>query len=173
MIPELYPTNHDDFYLKIYKNPKEPGTWTTVKVEIWQHSTEKQVGEYERNYSFLDTFWVFDFKGETYVLYSKQYTATRVLKFVDGEFVDWCGEENSTFGFCPVDFFVPVVTNWNSEDLENVTLDFGFVAGCVWVAGEDPPGDIFLRPPRRHDHDDAVGREARASRRSKPIPVLF
>lgn len=131
---ELYQTNHADFYLKLYRlSPAK--TWTKLRVEIWQYSTQQKIGEYERNYSFLNTFWVFECKNELYALYAKNYTATRVLKLIDGLFIDWCGEEVSSYGFCPIDFFVPTATNWDKEDCPEEQLDFGFVAGCIW--GDD------------------------------------
>ncbi len=74
--------------------------------------TDKQIGEYTRNYSSLmRTFHPFQMCGNTgstpawYALYSKDYTSTRIMKLPSCE--DIGGEEGDSFGFCPVDFWVP------------------------------------------------------------------
>lgn len=149
---------------KIIVSDKEngPGYWNYKKVDIVDcHSKNLSViGSYTRNYpSFAtNTFYPFYQDNEWYALYSSEYTATRVCKLTD-KFEDWCGEENSSSGFCPVEFYVPRIATIkfsdleddiyevyedNSKDfdnlLENEILDikyssFGFVAGCIW--GDD------------------------------------
>ena len=92
-------------------------------VEIYHnHYTLEKIGEYFRNYdSLFNTFYPFVLDGKNYALYSKCYTATRVMSLPDCK--DLGGEESHSFGFCPVDYYVPQGCN------------FGFVAGCVW--GDD------------------------------------
>lgn len=93
-----------------------------------------QVGSYVRNYSALyHTFYPFQQNGKWYALYSKDYTATRVMTLPDC--VDIAGEEFHTFGFCPVDFYVPSAEDKKRGDVGALAGTFGFVAGCVW--GDD------------------------------------
>lgn len=118
------------------------GYWQYQKIGIFQD--DKQIGEYIRNYSsFMNTFHPFKFRDKWYALYSKDYTATRVMSLPDCK--DLGGEERDTFGFCPVDYYVP----FDNKDIlgvvglaesENKTIkfepgSFGFIAGCIW--GDD------------------------------------
>jgi hypothetical protein len=98
--------------------------------------------------------------GEWYALYSANYTATRVMKLNETGIEDWCGEDASPGGFCPVEYYIPryhkyravdnfeyIVTDSNEfttleefeSDNEHVieygNLKFGFLCGCVW--GDD------------------------------------
>lgn len=81
--------------------------WNYNDIEVFKDGVS--IGGYERSYSSFATTTFYPFQasdGEWYALYSKDYTATRVAKLGD-TFEDWCGEEGSGFGFCPVEFFVP------------------------------------------------------------------
>src|SRR5262249_41440812 len=67
---------------------------------------EEQIGEYVRNYpNFFDTFFPFEKDGKDYALYSTDYTATRVMELPSCR--DIGGEEPSSGGFCPVEYYVP------------------------------------------------------------------
>ena len=83
------------------------GTWDSTKISIFRDDI--LIGEYLRNYSAhgTDTFYPFLINDEWYALYSACYTATRVMKLHSDRIEDWCGEEDSTSGFCPVDFYIP------------------------------------------------------------------
>lgn len=112
----------------------KPGCWKHSKVGIFEG--DKQIGEYIRNYH--GEMWHPFYKhGKWYALYSKEYTATRVMSLPDCK--DLGGEENSAYGFCPVDYFVP----WTEYDLlEEGNVRWGFVAGCVW--GDDSTWKIQM-----------------------------
>lgn len=129
--------------------------WNTLRVGVFED--ERQIGEYERNYHTLyNTFFPFEQEGEWYALYSRKYTATRLMKLPSCE--DIGGEEPSGAGFCPVDYHVPkyalgemktenkrIVIEYTEREALNVDKSklisgilyrpFGFVAGCVW--GDD------------------------------------
>lgn len=134
--------------------------WGHCIVHIFEDN--KKIGQYERNYRFLKTFYPFQHDGEWYALYSKCYTATRVMKLPSCE--DWCGEEISGGGFCPVEYYVPYSmkytyitkdgekgVSWLKFDNEKPYEDkgdreclikdskkycnFGFLSGCIW--GDD------------------------------------
>lgn len=64
-------------------------------------------GSYSRNYcSFgTSTFAPFTVGQRWYALYSPDYTCTRVMSLPDC--IDIGGEEPDTFGFCPVELWVP------------------------------------------------------------------
>ena len=108
--------------------PRRKGVWGTLHVDVIRAEDGKTVGSYERNYPALyDTFCPFTRGGRDFALYSPDYTATRVMELPSCE--DVGGEDRSTWGFCPVDYFVPA-------DLETGEAgDLGFVAGCIW--GDD------------------------------------
>ena len=117
--------------------PTRKGCWDVLKVKIFRVEGESktQIGEYDRNYrSLYDTFLPFKQGDREYALYSKKYTATRVMSLPDCK--DLGGEEGAGNGFCPTGFYVPVV-----ECKEDIGSEydpqgqFGFVCGCVW--GDD------------------------------------
>jgi hypothetical protein len=87
---------------------------------VFQHDadgTESQIGTYERNYTFLRTFWWFRRGARHFALYSRHYTATRILEIVPGGGIaDLGGEEPDGGGFCPVEFFVPDCREGVSEE---------------------------------------------------------
>jgi hypothetical protein len=85
-----------------------PGAWTGLRVGVFrrQGDDDEQIGEYERNYSALfHTFHPFQADGRDLALYSPHYTATRLLELPSCR--DIGGEEPSSDGFCPVEFYVP------------------------------------------------------------------
>ena len=107
--------------------PNGEGCWNSYKIGVFKYrykgDVEVKIGEYIRNYSFLNTFYHFRKDGKDYALYSSDYTCTRVMELPSCN--DICGEEESEFGFCPVEYYVPKESKGK----------FGFVAGCVW--GDD------------------------------------
>lgn len=105
----------------------KPGCWNYLKIGVFLDDIK--IGEYVRRYSsFYNTFCPFELNGKWYALYSADYTTTRVMTLPQCE--DLCGQKPDTFGFCPVDFYVP-----KSEWGECKHYPFGFLAGCVW--GDD------------------------------------
>ncbi len=87
---------------------RRPDTWRGIKVGVLrvENGNEEQVGEYERNYSTLfNSFHYFQKDGKDFALYSPDYTATRIMELPDCK--DIGGEEPDTWGFCPVDYFIP------------------------------------------------------------------
>lgn len=146
------------FHAKAEHVPGQPGRMGTSIISVLDN--DRVVGRYERNYpSFGETtFYAFEQNGQWYALYSKDYTATRVMSLPDCR--DLGGEQPSSGGFCPVEFYVPsfrkrTVTNaWGQTDdwftFDNSPfasspdgpelgpqqfLKTGFVAGCLW--GDD------------------------------------
>ncbi|HVE55322.1 MAG TPA: hypothetical protein VNB22_00735 [Pyrinomonadaceae bacterium] len=99
------------------------------RIGVFKLEDEKKelIGEYERNYlSFFDTFFHFQKNGKDFALYSPDYTVTRIMELPSCR--DIGGEEAHSYGFCPVDYFVPALKTGEH-------YPFGFVAGCVW--GDD------------------------------------
>ena len=118
-------------------------------VEIFEH--DNKIGEYYRNYdSMYNTFVPFRQGDKEYALYSRHYTATRVMSLPDCR--DLGGEEPNQYGFCPTGFYVPYMEDEDDDDSSlNLTPEdkyeyksigpngqFGFVCGCVW--GDDGGG---------------------------------
>jgi len=115
----------------------KPGCWNVLKVKIFrvEGDSKVEIGEYDRNYSSMyNTFVPFVQGGKEYALYSRDYTATRVMSLPACK--DICGEDRDGFGFCPTDFYVPTVGCKSELGTESdPDGSFGFVAGCVW--GDD------------------------------------
>lgn len=94
------------------KIPTKPGCWDYLKVDILCDGVK--VGEYSRNYSSLfNTFCPFVWKGKEYALYSRHYTATRLMSLPDCK--DLGGEEPGSGGFCPTGYAVPIVPMQSPE----------------------------------------------------------
>ena len=91
-----------------------------------------KIGSYTRDYKAfgIQTFYPFLLNGKEYALYSKNYTATRVMSLPNCK--DLGGEEPDSIGFCPVEFYVPLK---EKQDEPYEHYPFGFVAGCHW--GDD------------------------------------
>jgi hypothetical protein len=110
------------------REPLEKGVWGTLDVDVVRVSNGAVLGAYERNYpSLFNTFWPFAKNGREFALYSRDYTATRVMELPSCR--DIGGEERAPAGFCPVDYYVPI------DPRTHDAADLGFVAGCVW--GDD------------------------------------
>lgn len=108
----------------IEKVPTKPGCWEYSRVGVYEQQvgsydaeskttpilSEKQVGEYQRNYGFYSkTFFPFMKNGKWYALYSKEYMYTRVMSLPDC--IDLGGEDSSNTEysnhFCPMAYYVP------------------------------------------------------------------
>lgn len=142
---------NEKYFVKTKTKPSKPGCWDIMNVDIFmndENGSEIQIGSYERNYTTLyKTFIPFTKNGKDYALYSRDYTATRVMSLPDC--IDIGGEEPDAIGFCPVEYFVPAYDDFEdkicnyekSEDdnkkilNEKVIGHFGFIAGCIW--GDD------------------------------------
>jgi|GEM_PF-885885 len=137
-----------DRYFVRDTSKNRPGTWPSTLVEVFRRSSDggnpEKVGEYERNYSLLHTFEPFRQGDREFALISPHYTGTSVLDLATGRMI--AEEPKSSFGFCPVGFYVPdwwdvhggsVIPGseyWNA-DHEWPIGEFGFVWGCGW--GDD------------------------------------
>jgi hypothetical protein len=110
-----------------------PGVWNSTKVSIFRDNS--LIGEYIRNYHSYgtETFYPFKAGDDWYALYSASYTSTRVMKLHEDKIEDWCGEDPSSGGFCPVEFYVPqyliVTLSYNSgevlKEFEYTIVDCG------------------------------------------------
>ena len=110
-----------------------PGCWNVLRVGVFDENGN-QVGEYERNYHNLyETFFPFKKGDKWYALYSRDYTSTRVMSLPDCK--DLGGEERDTWGFCPVEYYVPYEEHEGEFDTFEAHPEMGLVAGCVW--GDD------------------------------------
>lgn len=83
------------------------------KYRIGVFDGDSQIGEYERNYCRAP-FYAFEQSGKWYALYSRDYTATRLMSLP--ECVDLGGEEREAWGFCPVEYFVPTIGGFLKTD---------------------------------------------------------
>ena len=118
----------NNYSIKIEKKENSTGEWNSNIISIYNDKDVK-IGEYTRHYpSFTEaTFHPFVYKGKDYALFSSDYTKTSVMTLPDCKVI--AEEPNNSFGFCPVDFYVPI------DPRNNESGGFGFVAGCVW--GDD------------------------------------
>jgi len=145
-------------------SPMQSG-WKISVVTIFDEN--KAIGSYERNYAAFseETFEPFELNGKWYALYSRDYTATRIMSLPGC--VDLGGEDGQADGFCPAELYVPRFksvshTFKSGRKLETLefegeaekygteggnpdgtswtasawqSLEIGFVAGCLW--GDD------------------------------------
>ena len=147
---------------KIYtaSQDSDPGSFEKRPITVFKNG--EPIGSYERNYGFLKTFYPFECNGRHLALYSPHYTCTRILDLETC--TDIGGEKPNSFGFCPVDFYVPRAVRhawikrmaedpehngYYRADNDNVFslyqdkiveidshyLPIGFVSGCTW--GDD------------------------------------
>lgn len=126
---------------KIEYNPK--GSWNGLKVGVFKigEDLEEQVGEYERNYpTFYDTFCHFQKDGKDFALYSPHYTATRIMELPSCK--DIGGEEPNSWGFCPVDYFVP--TYIEQEIVSETISSKGTNRKRVWKRVVNKPEEKVL-----------------------------
>jgi len=93
------------FRAEAVETPRRPGAWGSATVNIFDG--DSHIGAYERNYPAFgaETFEPFELDGGWYALYSRDYTATRVMSLPGCE--DLGGEEPAANGFCPVELYVP------------------------------------------------------------------
>ena len=146
-------------YFAIEKTLESPKPyWNQLEVSICEGTKEnyKVIGSYIRNYLAYGekTFFPFLLNDKWYAVYSKNYTATRVMSLPDCK--DLGGENNNSFGFCPVSYYVPFAYKYKkhknllwfdheggygedvSEFVEEKPIYFpehGLVMGCIW--GDD------------------------------------
>lgn len=147
--------NKTYFIKLIEKIANGPSRWAYSRLGVFEQEgeTEKQVGEYVRNYpSYKDTFCPFKHaNGKWYALYSRDYTATRVMALPSCK--DLGGEEPAARGFCPIEYYVPnyhydekrdkdfLYSQIDEKEFASIPPEhvhywpFGFVAGCMW--GDD------------------------------------
>jgi hypothetical protein len=122
------------FSINIVLRDHGPEVWKIARVDIFKGSdaAARQIGSYERNYAgwCAETFAPFMLDGRWYALYAPDYTATRVMELPSCK--DLGGEEPTSHGFCPVDYYVPYD---HPEATAGDAGRFGFVAGCIW--GDD------------------------------------
>ncbi len=134
------------------------GSWPSTRITIF-NADGKELGSYERNYHSFGaaTFCPFFLHDRWWALYSPVYTGTRVMILPEAE--DWCGEEDATTSFVPVDYYVPRyrtaryaeggtvkdvyigenAPGWIEPEIMGFTdvseesyCPFGLVAGCIW-----------------------------------------
>jgi hypothetical protein len=123
-----------EFYTETKAVENGPGRWNYLDVSVYQRSDlgVTKIGSYRRNYSTMyHTFHPFKQGDDWFALYSKDYTATRVMTLPSCQ--DIAGEDEHLQGFCPVDYFVPFVHE--RVVAANQSGRFGLIAGCVW--GDD------------------------------------
>lgn len=132
-----------------HKIDNGPGRWDYTRVEIFDG--DEKIGEYIKNYgSGARTFFPFEQDGKWYALYSRHYTATRVMSLPDCQ--DLGGEEPDGGGFCPYEYLVPSLCVQSKDDEPKPSSDnlaeilawhdrhpfvhkypkWGFISGCQW-----------------------------------------
>ncbi len=142
------PKPRDRYFIRGKLKDYGPGIIGGTVVEVFRRAEAggepQKVCEYERNLSLYQTFEPFRQGGRDFALISPNYTATSVLDLTAGSII--ATEPASSFGFCPVGFFVPdwwdlhegsIIpgSDYWSPEREWPCGDFGFVWGCIW--GDD------------------------------------
>lgn len=146
----------------ISSDETRPGCWNHLTVGVFKldegdAGTYTQIGSYKRNYhAMFNTFLPFVGQdGNWYALYSRNYVATRVMRLPSCEDIGGEDETNSG-GLCPTDYYVPVLSGYETSPddpkpgREGVQAPFGFVSGCVW--GDDSSDKVeFLDLSEAHN----------------------
>lgn len=116
-----------------------PGTWNSTKISIFKDDI--LIGEYLRNYSSNGalTFHPFKIADQWYALYSANYTTTRVMKLHDDHIEDWCGQDPTPNGFCPVEIYIPKYRSLKSSfDTDNKTHEYDtYAVDCDYTTYEE------------------------------------
>lgn len=144
-----------------------PNTWKTLKVGVYrsEDGREELVGEYNRNYStLLNTFFQCTYSGKDYALYSPDYTATRVMELPSCR--DIGGEEPSSGGFCPVDFYVPRYIDREYIDVEGEKH--------TYRVNEPKAEYLGPRTQKFYRRDEKIGRQISVEKPDYAIaPLLY
>lgn len=136
---------------KVLETVSKDGCWNQLRMGIYLG--DQLIGEYLRNYSSFGeaTFHPFQQDGQWYALYSKDYTATRLMKLP--ECIDIGGEDPQSNGFCPVEYHIPqlcghtlnpddpkpVVANHDSEKWAYKVPSEGGGTRYYWPDDKDHP----------------------------------
>ena len=91
---------NDRFYVETQPVDNGPGVMSSLIVSVFERSPAGvgKIGEYPRNHAGIyDTFHPFQLNGNWYALYSRDYTATRVMELPTCR--DIAGEEPDSNGF--------------------------------------------------------------------------
>lgn len=107
----LEPTGR--FTVRTERRANAPGCWDSTLVTVLDRGVP--CGEFLRNYGGSGPFAPFRIGEEWFALYSPDYTATRIMRLPSCQ--DIGGEEPDTFGFCPIELFVPAY-RLHSFDIE-------------------------------------------------------
>lgn len=112
----------DKYTVKILESVEtKPGCWNYSKVGVYLN--DQQIGEYTRNYHTYGESTFFPFIGSNnkwYALYSENYTCTYVMELPSCKKI--AGEEPNSFGFCPVEVFVPRYRLWERKAISEENL---------------------------------------------------
>lgn len=130
---ENLPKKHR-YTAKPVRKEKAEGGGDLFLIEVYDEEEKAVVGTYERNFVLMDTFYPFTLGGKDYALYSPDYTATRVMSLPDCK--DIGGDDPSSYGFCPVEFYVPTAEDYppifSNPDKPLLEYPFGLVMGFIW-----------------------------------------
>jgi hypothetical protein len=137
-----------------------PGTWDSTAVTVLDGGVE--VGGYERNYHCGGSSTFAPFvgpDGNRYALYSRDYTATRLMSLPDCR--DLGGEESDSWGFCPVELHVPSYRLWTCDR----EVGFGPRAGeverfskVIWERDERLTAEVLGRIAREASGEPGDGK---------------
>ena len=140
-------TVNNSYRVLVTPLPSPPGIWNSTEISIYSTGAiGRKLGGYTRNYPAhgLGTWYPFSHGDKDYALYSRHYTATRIMELPSCK--DIGGEEPSSGGFCPVEYLVPDIVAFQKEPdsekpgsfhhrLVKEPSSVAFVAGCIW--GDD------------------------------------
>lgn len=133
-------------YKLVAKSVHPKGYWGHSEISIFAANGffKRRLGGYTRNYPYhgLLTWYPFSRGSRDYALYSRDYTSTRLMELPSCK--DIGGEEPSSGGFCPVEYYIPEIHGYERVPDPNKEGSFtgravkepaqvAFVAGCIWA----------------------------------------
>jgi hypothetical protein len=155
------------YYARVIAEVDQKPAWNTLEVGVFKNDGkgEEQVGSYSRNYSSLySTFFHFRKDEKDFALYSPDYTVTRILELPSCK--DIGGEEPSSNGFCPVEYFVPSYLERESHNLNDSVHRYR--------VNEPSPEHLLSEPVKWYPLDEKTGKRNVVEKPSYPItPILF
>lgn len=144
------------FGITFTEKPNKPGTWSSQNVKVLNDECE-EVGNYVYNYHSTPPFYPFKLENKWYALFSKHYTASAIMELPSCKII-W-EEKSDSYGFCPVNFYVPAVqkTDFCGDRTGKLTGTWEKRLEHFEVAGKDEKHNWIVREPEYYPFGFSCG----------------
>lgn len=142
-----------------------PGVLGSSRIGVFRVAGDREelVGEYVRGLPGLgSTFHPFRAEDQELALYSPDYTTTRLMRLPSCE--DIGGEEPNSWGFCPVEYYVPSFVEREYFDIDDTPHRYRII---------DPKAeDLLTRTMKVRNHYRMDGTQIELEKPDKPLGSL-